>query len=821
MATLFTLMNFVIIGIILASYLIYINIQDLPDYNQLKNYEPPIVTRFYAADGKLLEEYAKEHRLFVPINAIPKELQQAFIAAEDKNFYDHPGIDFFGITRAVIQNIINISQNKKNLVGGSTITQQVVKNFLLTNEKTLSRKIKEAVLSFRITNVFSKDKILELYLNQIYLGSGAYGVASAALTYFNKSINELSVEESALLAALPKAPNNFSPKNFYDKATIRRNWVLERMYEEGYITYELAKEAASKPIKLEKKNSGRVVKADFFAESVRRGIAEKYSEKALYEGGLYIKTTLDPVLQKIAETSFRNGLIKYDQRRGYRGVVTNISLQEEWQDNINKISDLKPVPGMVYAIVEAIDEKKMNIKLKNNKSFIAYEELKWAMRGNKKIDSRFKKGDMILVEKLEKGYALRQVPKVNGGLVVMDPHLGRVLAMVGGFDFQTSKYNRADQAYRQPGSSFKPFVYLTGLENGYTPSSIIVDGPIEIYQGPGLPLWRPRNYYRNYLGPTTLRRGLELSRNTMTINLAQNLGIDKIVEIAQRFGINKNPSPMYSMVLGSMETSLINMVSAYSMVVNGGYKITPSLIEKIQDRNGKVVFTHDSRGCDNCYKTSSEYYSTTTNDESKLPDIIENREVIIDAQTSYQFISLLEGVVQHTNGAKIIRDIGKTLGGKTGTTNNNFDAWFIGFSPDLVVGTYVGHDDPKSLGDKETGTTIAIPIFAEFMKEALKNTIDVPFRIPEGIKLVKVDYETGKPSMAKSGTIYEAFKEGTEPEFVDSDIQVQKPIAQKPKNEDKKKIENENDNDNSDSETESEPEDKQSESDEPNLEELY
>ena len=768
-AIFYVFINFFLIGLIGVSYLIYINVKELPDYNQIANYNPPIVTRFYASDGKLLEEYAKEYRLFVPINAIPKQLQYAFIAAEDKNFYEHSGIDFSGILRAGIQNIINISRNKKNLVGGSTITQQVVKNFLLTNEKTISRKIKEAVLSFRITNVYTKDKILELYLNQIYLGSGAYGVASASLAYFNKSINELTIEESALLAAMPKAPSSFSPKKFYDKALIRRNWVLERMREEEFITEDEFKNSIKQPITLRTKSPEQTVKADFFAEAVRRRVAEKYSPKSLYEGGLYIRTTLDPKLQKIAEKALRTGLVTYDKRRGYKNVVTNVKTPESYKETLEKYETTEKIEGWEYAIIKSIDSDKLNITLLNDKnSTIPQSEMTWALGSKQSIKSKFNIGDVIITENIGKHHTLRQIPKVNGGIVVMDPHLGKVLAMVGGFDFRTSKYNRVDQAMRQPGSAFKTFVYLSALENGFTPSSIIDDSPIAMSQGPGLPLWRPRNYHRDFLGPTTLRRGLELSRNTMTVNLSQMLGIHKVVQVAQRFDICKNPKPMFSMVLGAMETNLLNMTTAYATILNGGKKVTPSLIERIQDRNGKIIFTHDNRNCNGCNLSAGQYYNIISNNENVLPKVIEDSERITDEQTAYQIISILQGAVEHTVTGRSIRALGKTLAGKTGTTNESKDTWYIGFSPDLVVGTFVGFDEPKSLGAKDSGATIAQPIFVEFMKEALKDTIDIPFRIPPGISLVKINYETGKPSMAPSGTIYESFKTGTEPDLVDS-----------------------------------------------------
>lgn len=733
-----------------VAYLFYINSKDLPSYEQLEVYQPPIVTRFYAADGKLLEEYAKEHRLFLPIDAMPKMLINAFISAEDQNFYSHPGIDFTGILRAVIKNTIAASQGKKSLVGGSTITQQVVKNFLLTNEKSINRKVKEAILSFRITRVFSKDKILELYLNQIFLGSRSYGVASAALNYFNKSVTELKVEEMAFLAALPQAPSYFNPRKNIERALSRRNWVLQRMYEEGFLTREEALHAISQPIKLYNRDRDEVAKADFYAEAVRQKIAQMYGEKSLYEGGLMVRTSLDPKLEKIAEKALRNGLINYDRKRGYRGRLAKITLGEDWPKSLAEVNlnglDIKP---WRYAVILSVSDKVVNIGfVDGSKAVLNLSTSKWATAG-KKLNSVFESGDVIVVDinESQKNYNLEQIPKINGALVAMDPHTGRVLALVGGYSFDNSKFNRAVQAIRQPGSSFKPFVYLAALENDISPASIFQDSPIALEQGPGLPLWRPKNFYNDFKGPLTLRRGLELSRNPITVRVAQAIGIKKVAEIAKRFGICDSPAPYYSMVLGAMETTPLKLTNAYAVIANGGRKVTPSLIDKIQDRNGKLIYSNDQRTCVDC---------TPAGDA--IPYIKDNQGYVTDPRSAYQLTSILEGVIEHTKNGVPIRELGRTIAGKTGTTNDSKDTWFIGFTPDLVVGVFVGYDDPKTLGKRASGAMVAQPIFVEFMKEALADQPDKPFKMPDGIKLVKIDYETGEPTTSQEGSIYEAFK---------------------------------------------------------------
>ena len=753
----------VVIGGGAVVYIIYLYSSDLPDYGQLAKYDPPVVTRLYAADGRLLEEYAHENRLFVPINAIPKRLINAFLAAEDKNFYSHPGIDLYSLMRAMIQNINNYKQNK-SLVGGSTITQQVVKNFLLTKERSVSRKVKEAILSFRISQIYSKDRILELYLNQIYLGGGSYGVASAALNYFNKSMDELTIEESAFLAAQPKAPSNYDPKRNYDRAKQRRDWVIERMAEDQFISGEEAKIAISRPLQLREKDPESVVKAEFFAESVRKEIDEMYDSETLYEGGLAVRTTLDPHMQKIAEKAFRKGLISYDKRHGYR-KTPHLDSISQWQKELKKVKFPVALAPWTAAVVLKLERQDVVIGLQDgSKGAMPLEEMKWARTVVNKPSDVVSVGDIVTVEPVDSKkhtYGLRQIPEVNGGFVAMDPHTGRVLAMMGGYYWGGSTFNRAIQAKRQPGSAFKPFVYLAAMESNFTPASIILDGPIELSQGAGLPMWKPKNYSGDFLGPTTLRRGVEKSRNTMTVRLAQRLGINKIMEVSQRFGINAHPLKNYSTVLGAAETTLLDLTNAYAMIVNGGKRIKPTLIERIQDRNGKTIYKRDSRVCNDCMVTSPTQTSSVI-----APVVEDNRETVTDPRTAYQMVSILEGVIQRGT-AVAAKKLNRTLGGKTGTTNNSYDTWFIGFSPDLVVGTYLGFDNPRTLGKKETGASAALPVFINFMGEALKDTPDIPFRIPEGIKLVKIDTLTGKAPEAGTPPehiIYEAFKVGTEPQ---------------------------------------------------------
>jgi len=766
-----TFMFFAVIGIVLILVTFMQFSIDLPDYRQLEKYEPPVTTRLYAADGQPLMEYAAEKRFFIPIDKVPEQVKNAFISAEDKHFYKHFGIDFLGITRAILGNLKNIGKGKRP-AGASTITQQVAKNFLLSSELSYVRKIKEAILATRIEQAFSKEHILELYLNEIYLGNRSYGVAAAALNYFGKSLGELEIEEIAYLAALPKGPNNYNPKTKYDAALGRRNWVLGRMAEDGYITEAVAKQAREKPLKIIDRNPNIVRDAQYFSEEVRREISSIYGDDALYEGGLFVRTTLNPRLQTIATKAFQKGLMEYDKRHGWRGAITQIKTDG---DIVAELQKLTPPNGAditwKMAVVTSTENDEAEvIAADNTKCVIPFSLLGWAAKTleNQKIAEKPKSitdilnvGDVIWVEPLNEDIkqsknladntcTLRQIPNVEGGVVVMDPHTGKVLAIVGGYSFKKSQFNRATQALRQTGSAFKPFVYLSALENGYSPTDLILDAPFVLDQGVGLKRWKPENYSKKFYGLMTLREGIEKSRNLMTVRLAQELGMDKVSEMSERIGVNDNLPELLSMSLGAGDTKLINMVSAYSVLVNGGKKVTPYFIEKIQDRNGKTIFKKDTRVCENCNEKKW--------DNQKAPVLQDTREQIVDALSAYQMTSILEGVAIRGTGARL-RSLNRHLAGKTGTTNDNKDGWFVGFSPDLVVGTYVGFDEPRTLGKVETGASVALPIFYDIMKEALKNTPDEPFRIPQGIKLVRINHKTGKPASPEDkSVIFEALK---------------------------------------------------------------
>ncbi|MBL0318542.1 MAG: penicillin-binding protein 1A [Alphaproteobacteria bacterium] len=759
-------------GISIVGVLFYYT-KDLPDYNQLSNYQPAIVSRLYAADGKLMEEYAKENRLYVSIHAIPQQLIHAFLAAEDKNFFQHSGIDMYSIFRAGVTNIMNYGREGQ-MVGGSTITQQVVKNFLLSNERTLERKVKEAVLAVRITRSFSKEQILELYLNQIYLGNRSYGVAAAALNYFNKSINELTPEEMALLASMPKAPSEFNPYRNYKRAKERRDWVLSRMLDEKYITKEAYQVAIEAPIRLRSREQHEIVKADFYAEEVRRRLLEKYGEKILYEGGLSVHTNLDPTLQEQATQALIKGIISFDHRKGWRGPLKHIPLSSSWAQELQRYNYSINNDWQI-AIVLSVSQADATIGFKDKKTgIIPLSQMTWASHeANPSAASILHPGDIIAVSAVlphatspstlaltPPVYTLQQIPEVNGAVVVMDPHTGQVKALVGGFSSKDTQFNRATQAMRQPGSAFKPFVYLAAMEKGFTPATIVVDSPVELDQGPGLPMWRPKNYSGEFFGPTPLRRGLEASRNAMTVQLAQMLGVDSIVEISKRFGVLDNPAANYSMVLGAAETTLLRITSGYAMIINGGKRVSPILVERIQDRKGATIFRRDNRLCDEC--SIKEVNQLT----GVFPPVLaDDRQQITDPQSAYQVISMMEGVVKRGTAMAALR-LGKTVGGKTGTTNNSYDTWFIGFTPDIVVGTYIGYDIPKTLGKKETGASVSLPVFIDFMEHYLKDKSDIPFRIPEGISLVRIDRLTGQvpgPDTPESNIMYEAFKSKNNP----------------------------------------------------------
>jgi penicillin-binding protein 1A len=755
--------------------------QDLPDYRQLANYEPPVMTRVHAGDGRLLAEYAVEKRVFVPINAMPKKVIQAFLAAEDKNFYSHAGIDPIGVARAVIVNLKNVGSERR-LVGASTITQQVAKNFLLSNEVSWRRKVKEAILALRIERAFPKDRILELYLNEIYLGFGSYGVAAAALNYFNRSLDELSVAEMAFLGALPKAPNNYNPIRRADAARGRRDWVIGRMHEEGYITADEAEKARSSPLLIAKRDDTEFVTAGYFAEEVRRELESRYGEQQLYKGGLSVRTTIDPKLQAMADAALRDGLRAYDRRHGYRGPIAKLPAEQrldtspDWQRALAKVPRPKGIEEWSLGVVLGTDKQFAFVGVEDGKQGrIPLAELTWAREAldDQKRGAKVTKpadvlahGDVILVSRAvsedknkpypEDFYGLRQIPLINGGIVALDPHTGRVLAMSGGYSIEVSQFNRVTQARRQPGSAFKPFVYLAALDSGFTPSTLILDAPFVIDQGPGLPKWRPANYTNKFYGPSTMRLGIEKSRNLMTVRLAQTVGMDKVATYAKRFGIVDNMPETLAMSLGAGETTLLRLTTAYAMLVNGGKRVTPTFIDRIQDRNGRTVYRHDGRDCPQCRAASWT--------RQRVPELPDSRDQITNPGSAYQIVAMLQGVVERGTGRRI-SSVGKPLAGKTGTTNEERDTWFMGFSPDLVVGVFCGMDNPVPLGNNETGSAVAAPVFRDFMAAALKDKPSIPFRIPPNIRLVRVDARTGK--VADAGTqdiILEAFKPGTIPE---------------------------------------------------------
>lgn len=767
-----TFFFFAVIGFVIVISSLWKYAGELPDYHQLEKYEPPVTTRLYAGDGRLLMEYAAEKRFFVPVDKIPEQVKNAFIAAEDKNFYTHGGIDYVGIVRALLGNIKNIGSGRRP-AGASTITQQVAKNMLLSSELSYTRKIKEAILATRIENAFSKDHILELYLNEIYLGNRSYGVAAAALNYFGKSLNELNIEEIAYLAALPKGPNNYHPKRKYEAAVGRRNWVLDRMSEEGYISEEEAAAAKEKPLTTVERSGGFLKNAEYFSEEVRREINDDFGEEALYEGGLIVRTTLDPKLQNIATRVFHDEIMNYDRRHGWRGAVANIPLEKGWEEALSKVE----MPGGAdenwekAVVLEVKPDKALIETSAKEKGEIPLSLLGWARRNlpktqdvggaPKAVSDVLHVGDVVFAEKVsqktaeakklpENSYELRQVPNVEGALIALDPHTGKVLAVVGGYSFRKSQFNRATQARRQTGSAFKPFVYLTALENGYSPTDLILDAPFVLDQGAGLPKWKPVNYSKKFYGLMTLRQGIEKSRNLMTVRLAQDVGMDKICEMSKRIGVNQNLPKLLSMSLGAGDTRLIDMASAYAVIVNGGKKVEPYFIERIQNRDGKTILKQDKRSCENCNADKFE--------NQEIPHLPDAREQIVDPLSAYQMTSILEGVAQRGTGARL-RSIGRHLAGKTGTSNQNKDAWFMGFSPDLVVGVYVGFDEPRTLGRRETGAAAALPIFYGFMKEALASQPDIPFRMPQGIRLVRINHDTGKPAVpTDKSVIVEALK---------------------------------------------------------------
>ena len=737
---------------LMVAVIVYFS-KSLPATYTLANYQPSVVTRIHAGDGRLVAEFASEKRVFVPITAIPKRVIWTFISAEDKDFYQHSGIDPRGIARATLSNIFHFFSNRRP-EGGSTITQQVAKNFLLGNEVSFARKIKEILLALRIEKTMSKDHILELYLNEIYLGGGSYGVAAASIWYFNHSLEQLTISETAFLAALPKAPNNYNPNLYPDRAVERRNWVIGRMLEEGLITSEEAAKAIAEPLAIREKGAGESVQADYFAEEVRRELVQRYGESVLYKGGLTARTSLDPRLQEIADRVFHNALVSYDIRHNYRGPFAHGSAGNLVERLIN-LPQQPILRSWQVAGVSKVDTKGVDLLIKHGLQTpiigrMNWEDMEWARNqavesienGASNIVPKVSKpsdvltpGDLIYVEKIDAKpgqYSLRQIPEITGGMVALDPHTGRVLALVGGWSYSVSQFDRAVQAFRQAGSAFKPFVYMAALDNGMTPSTIVLDAPFVVDMG-AEGKWNPANFGDKFIGPAPMRVGIEQSRNLMTVRIAQAIGMDKVAEYAEKFGVVDRLRPELAMAIGAADTTLMRMVTAYAMIVNGGKKINPTLIDRVQDHTGRTIFKADMRPCPNCN------HLTQSGNPPEIPDV---RKQIVEPTTAYQMVSMLQSVVTRGTGAAI-GALRRPLAGKTGTTNDFTDAWFVGFSPDLAVGLYFGFDKPTSLGNLESGSRLAVPVFRDFMAEALRNTPAIPFRIPPGIKLVRINPESG------------------------------------------------------------------------------
>jgi len=765
-----------LVGIGVVGYFVWSISQDLPNYEVLRDYEPPITSRVHAANGQLLAEYARESRLFQPIETVPESVVNAFIAVEDQNFWSHAGISVPGILRAARDNIQReLEGGGGPLVGASTITQQVAKNFLLTSDQTWDRKVREILLAFKMESTFTKEEILELYLNEIFFGLNSYGIAAASQNYFDKALYELTLAETAYLAGLPKGPNNYHPFRDPDAAIERRNHVLARMLEEGYISRAEYDEARAAPLNIVPREQGtRLASSGYFVEEVRREIADRYGEDALYGGGLSVRTTLNPELQSYARKALMDGLVEFDQSKGFHGVVDTVELGDDWGAAVHEIEPLWDVPEWDMAVVVEMEENAATIGLRPESKVdgsvgdervtaqLPGPEISWVPAP---LNDLLSVGDVIYVKPVEgkEGiYTLKQVPEVEGALVAMDPRTGRVLAMAGGFSFDHSEFNRATQAKRQPGSSFKPIVYAAALDNGYTPASVVLDAPLEIVNDDGS-RWRPANYSNQFYGPQTLRRGVENSRNVMTVRLAQDIGMPMIAEYAEMFGLYDNLLPVLAMALGSGETTDMKMTAAFATIANGGRRIEPTLIDRVQDRHGETVYRHDARVCDGC--------NADAWNNQAAPSIVDNREQILDPMTAYQITSMMEGVVQRGTGTRV-RQLGRPVAGKTGTSSDYKDAWFVGFTPELAVGVYVGFDTPRSMGSSATGGSLAAPIFTDFMEKALAGTPPTPFAPPPGMTQVWIDPGSGVRALAGQEAILEAFKPGTGPNLQTSVIGV-------------------------------------------------
>lgn len=788
----------IMVGALIAFVGLYYINKDLPDHSTLKNYNPAVLSRIFSSDGRLIGEHAQEKRIFVPYEYIPPKVVHAFLAAEDQNFFYHKGIDLTSIFRAALTNVMS---SGKRPGGASTITQQVARNFFLTNELSLMRKLKEVVLAIRIEMVLSKERILEIYLNQIFLGNRSYGVAAAALRYFNKSLEDLTIPEIAFLAGLPKAPSTYSPSRNPKAAVARRNWVLERLWKTGMIEESEFRSFLTFPIELAKRDEAENVKADYFQEAVRKELIEAFGEEEFYGGGLFIKTSLDTRLQNICNDVFPKALLGLDKKHGWRGAIQNVPEIEKntenvkyWMEHLHALN-IEYVPeGWRLAIVTRLLRDQTLLITEEGAGTIQMNTMTWAgtpLKGGvpgpsiKTPDQALKIGDVIFVSKVKGNqYCLQQIPKISGGMVVMDPHTGRVLALTGGFSFQQSQFNRATQAMRQSGSAIKPFVYLTAFERGVKPTDIYVDEPVSIYLGAGLGTWTPKNFMNQFNGAMTVRHALEKSNNMITIKLAQKVGMKKIINVIKKMGIIENPPLQLSVVLGSGETTVYKMTTAFAIIANGGKQITPTVIDWVQNREGHIVYKHDNRKIDSLRAPSW--------DGKTIPSIADDRAEILNPAHAYMITSILQGAIENSS-AKTAYVPGQILTGKSGTTNDSKDVWFIGYSANLVVGIYLGYDVPQNLGKMATGGWLAAPIFKSFMEKALEDEPAVPFQVPANAKLFRVNKNTGQPTLPndpnaiweiewQKNPIFEAADTDESAQSEDKTIQppVEQPQAQQP-----------------------------------------
>ncbi len=763
--------------------------RDLPSHESLAQYTPPTISRIYSGQGRLIDEFAKERRLFAPADSIPDLVKQAFISAEDKNFYTHEGYDLRGIGAAAID---AVRTRGKDVRGASTITQQVMKNFLLSGDRQAERKIKEIILAARLEETLPKEKILELYLNEIFLGQNSYGVAAASQTYFNKTLGELAPHEAAFLASLPKAPSDFHPVRRKDRLLARRNFVLREMNENGFITDAAYESEREQPLRSVQNGDFENFKAelpprDYFTDEIRRQLSENFGEGEFFTGGLTVRATIDNEMQPIAANALRRQLEEYDRGVGiWRGTgktipVDQLGDEQSWRDALADIRlprDIDLESQWYPAVVLEVGESDVRIGIESvgedaDGHWIPANDAQWARKRleNGRLGDKARTagdlvavGDVVLVRQMTADadgsfirWTLRQVPEVQGGFMAMDVDTGRVIAMQGGFSYQASVFNRATQAKRQPGSSFKPFVYAAALDSGYSPATIVVDAPIEIDTPQGI--WRPRNSSNKFYGPTPLRTGIEQSRNLMTIRLAQEVGMDVVGSYAERFGVYDDLAPVLANALGSQETTLYQMVAAYAMFANGGERVEPTLVDRVQDRYGRTVYQHDKRICNDCQLTSLE--------PGVSPRVISNRERVMDPVTAYQLTSMMQGVVDRGT-AKGAVSLPVPIAGKTGTTNDAKDVWFVGFSSNIVAGCYIGFDNPRSLGRSAYGAGMCGPVFQSFMSQAIKKYGGGAFAVPEGCIFINIDRFTGaRLSDGASGAnvVSECFREGEDPLF--------------------------------------------------------